>query len=81
MAVMAMENVSLVVANVNLGMEEKTAVKELAHYYVEVMEITKMENVNAILVGRAKNAALDMMSAKWQIVQAVVDAKKANVSA
>ena len=27
MAVMAMENVSLVVANVNLGMEEKTAVK------------------------------------------------------
>jgi hypothetical protein len=78
---MAMENVSLVVANVNLGMEEKTAVKELAHYYVEVMEITKMENVNAILDGRAKNAASDMTSAKWQIVQAVVDAKKANVSA
>ena len=43
--------------------------QELAHYYVEVMEITKMENVNAILDGRAKNAVLDMMSAKQQIVQ------------
>ena len=43
--------------------------QELAHYYVEVMEITKMENVNAILDGRAKNAASDMTSVKWQIVQ------------
>ena len=43
--------------------------QELAHYYVEVMEITKMENVNAILDGRAKNVASDMTSAKLQIAQ------------